>query len=59
MRSLNEEGAIKILEAEAKRYRMDILTIQETRIKETEIMELQEYVLFTSGEKQEDMESNF
>ena len=51
VRRLYEEGAVKTLEAEAKWYRMDIIAIQETHIKETKVTELEEYVLFTSGAK--------
>ena len=51
MRSLYEKGAVKTLEVEAKRYRMYILAIQETHIKETKVTKLEEYVLFTSGGK--------
>ena len=51
VRSLYEEEAVKILEVEAKRYRIDILAIQETHIKETKVTESKEHVLFTSGGK--------
>lgn len=49
LQGIYEEGAVLNLVQEAKRYKLDILAMQETHLKDNSIVEIEEYVLFTSG----------
>lgn len=49
VQGIYEEGAVKNLEIEAKKYKMEILAVQETHINETNMTNLEDYVFFTSG----------
>ena len=49
LRGIYEEGAIKSLTEEVKRYDLDIVAVQETHLKGNDIMEVGDYILFKSG----------
>lgn len=51
LQGLNEAGAAKNLLQEIKLYKLDILAVQETHLKEVNIQELEGYVFYNSGGK--------
>ncbi|KAF2880416.1 hypothetical protein ILUMI_25750 [Ignelater luminosus] len=53
LQGLNKEGALKNLIKEAKSYNLDVLAVQETHLRGSDIMELEDYVIFEH--KVEDM----
>ncbi|KAK9753708.1 hypothetical protein QE152_g1864 [Popillia japonica] len=46
---MNREGAVKTLIKELKQYKVDILAVQETHLKEKSVQEVDEYILYNSG----------
>ena len=51
IRGLNEEGALKKLVREIRKYSFDVVAIQETKQKENQIIEIEDYIYFNSGDK--------
>lgn len=49
VQGIYEERAVKTLTTEAKKYKMDLIALQEMHIKEISIIEVEEYILFRSG----------
>lgn len=49
LQGIFEEGAVKNLISEAKRYNIDIMMLQETHLKDSTITEIEGYILFNSG----------
>lgn len=49
VQGIYEEGAVINLDTEAKKYKIVILVIQQTHIKETKRSKLENYAFFTSG----------
>ncbi|KAK9712861.1 hypothetical protein QE152_g24671 [Popillia japonica] len=49
LRGINEEGAVKSLTQEMEKYKMDIVALQETHLKESSIQEIDDYILFNGG----------
>lgn len=49
VRGTYAEGALKNLVSEARRYKIDILAIQETKQKGNEIIDIEDYTIFKSG----------
>lgn len=49
VRGTYSEGAIKNLTNEAKRYKLDIIALQETKQKGNDIVDMKEYIFFKSG----------
>ncbi|KAK9687821.1 Endonuclease-reverse transcriptase [Popillia japonica] len=52
VRGLCSAGALKNLEAEAEKYNIEILAIQETKLRQEGILELEKYILFNSNNKE-------
>jgi len=49
LRGVYQEGAIKNLVREIKRYKMDIVAVQETHLKDTGVQEIENVTFFRSG----------
>ncbi|KAK9692741.1 Endonuclease-reverse transcriptase [Popillia japonica] len=52
VRGLCYAGALKNLEAETEKYNIEILAIQETKLRQEGILELEKYILFNSNNKE-------
>lgn len=51
VRGINREGALKELVRELRRYNIHIAAIQETKQKDTNIIEVEDYIFLSSGDK--------
>lgn len=51
VRGLFEEGALKQINNECKKYNFDVIALQETKLHGRETIELDNYILFKSGGK--------
>lgn len=51
VRGLYEEGLIKQLNNECKKFGFDVVALQETKLKGNGTLELEDYILFKSGEE--------